>query len=133
MSGYQQPPHAILDIVDQPDEPSISFSPDRTKVCVPFPDTTLHHHLPFLFTPKHSDVVAAYYSLSLLSALCCLLQVLQVYKPPPLPPISELCHAEVKLAGDICYLSLGLWPLAWALVHCAIRSARHLAYPQQTM
>ena len=33
MSGYQQPPHAILDIVDQPDEPSISFSPDRTKVC----------------------------------------------------------------------------------------------------
>lgn len=56
MSGYQQPPRAILDIVDQPDEPSISFSPDRTKV-------------------------------------------LQVYKPPPLPPISELCHAEVKLAG----------------------------------
>ena len=40
MSGYQQPPRAILDIVDQPDEPSISFSPDRTKVCA-FPATRL--------------------------------------------------------------------------------------------
>lgn len=50
------PPQEIIDLVDIPPEPNLSFSPDRTKV-------------------------------------------LQLYKPSPLPPISELARPELKLAG----------------------------------
>ena len=51
-----KPPQEIIDLVDVPPEPNLSFSPDRTKV-------------------------------------------LQLYKPSPLPPISELARPELKLAG----------------------------------
>ncbi|KAK9816189.1 hypothetical protein WJX74_001254 [Apatococcus lobatus] len=54
--GYQLPPPEIAEIVDAPSQPSLSFSPDRTKV-------------------------------------------LQMYRPPPNPPISELARPELKLAG----------------------------------
>ena len=50
------PPKELLDVVDRPPEPSLSFSPDRRRV-------------------------------------------LQIYRPPPMPPISELARPEVKLAG----------------------------------
>ncbi len=55
-TGYMKPPQEIIDLVDIPPEPNLSFSPDRTKV-------------------------------------------LQLYKPSPLPPISELARPELKLAG----------------------------------
>lgn len=55
-AGYLQPPQEILDVVDHPPEPNLSFSPDRRRV-------------------------------------------LQLYRPPPMPPISELARPEVKLAG----------------------------------
>lgn len=55
-SGYMKPPQEIIDLVDIPPEPNLSFSPDRTKV-------------------------------------------LQLYKPSPLPPISEFARPELKLAG----------------------------------
>ena len=55
-TGYMKPPQEIIDLVDIPPEPNLSFSPDRTKV-------------------------------------------LQLYKPSPLPPISELARRELKLAG----------------------------------
>lgn len=55
-TGYCLPPAEIVEIVDQPPEPSLSFSPDRKKV-------------------------------------------MQLYRPPPLPPISELARPELKLAG----------------------------------
>lgn len=55
--GYQMPPPEIAEIVDAPSQPSLSFSPDRTKV-------------------------------------------LQMYRPPPNPPISELARPELKLAGE---------------------------------
>ena len=55
-AGYLQPPQEILDVVDRPPEPNLSFSPDRRRV-------------------------------------------LQLYRPPPMPPISELARPEVKLAG----------------------------------
>lgn len=54
--GYLTPPKELLDVVDRPPEPSLSFSPDRRRV-------------------------------------------LQIYRPPPMPPISELARPEVKLAG----------------------------------
>eukprot|EP01025_Chloroclados_australasicus_P046247 TRINITY_DN50_c6_g1_i5.p1 TRINITY_DN50_c6_g1~~TRINITY_DN50_c6_g1_i5.p1 ORF type:complete len:183 (-),score=6.72 TRINITY_DN50_c6_g1_i5:18-509(-) len=54
--GYKLPPKEILEIVETPPQPLLSFSPDRTKV-------------------------------------------LQVSKPPPLPPIYELSRPELKLAG----------------------------------
>ncbi len=50
------PPQDIIDLVDVPPEPNLSFSPDRS-------------------------------------------QVLQLYRPPPLPPISEIARPELKLAG----------------------------------
>lgn len=50
------PPQEIIDLVDVPLEPNLSFSPDRS-------------------------------------------QVLQLYRPPPLPPISEIARPELKLAG----------------------------------
>ena len=31
-TGYRLPPSEIVEIVDQPPEPSLSFSPDRKKV-----------------------------------------------------------------------------------------------------
>ena len=55
-TGYMKPPQEIIDLVDIPPEPNLSFSPDRTKV-------------------------------------------LQLYKPSPLPPISEIARPELKLAG----------------------------------
>eukprot|EP00884_Botryococcus_braunii_P016557 jgi/Botrbrau1/3585/Bobra.0078s0037.1 len=56
LQGYRSPPPEFLEIIDFPPEPSLSFSPDRTKV-------------------------------------------LQLYRPPPLPPITELARPELKLAG----------------------------------
>jgi hypothetical protein len=50
------PPQEIIDLVDVPPEPNLSFSPDQS-------------------------------------------QVLQLYRPSPLPPISELARPELKLAG----------------------------------
>jgi hypothetical protein len=32
-TGYKQPPKEILDIVDAPPQPGLTFSPDRSKVC----------------------------------------------------------------------------------------------------
>ncbi|BDA47831.1 probable glutamyl endopeptidase, chloroplastic [Coccomyxa sp. Obi] len=55
-AGYMLPPQEIIDLVDVPPEPNLSFSPDRS-------------------------------------------QVLQLYRPPPLPPISEIARPELKLAG----------------------------------
>ena len=55
-TGYRLPPQEIIDLVDVPPEPNLSFSPDRRMV-------------------------------------------LQLYRPPPLPPISELARPELKLAG----------------------------------
>ena len=63
-TGYLKPPQEIIDLVDIPPEPNLSFSPDRTKV-------------------------------------------LQLYKPSPLPPISELARPELKLAGE-CPLSVSM-------------------------
>ncbi len=54
--GYRRPPPEIATIVDAPVQPSLSFSPDRTRV-------------------------------------------LQLYRPSPYPPISELARPETKLAG----------------------------------
>ena len=31
-TGYMKPPQEIIDLVDIPPEPNLSFSPDRTKV-----------------------------------------------------------------------------------------------------
>jgi hypothetical protein len=31
-TGYKEPPKEILDIVDAPPQPGLTFSPDRTKV-----------------------------------------------------------------------------------------------------
>ena len=56
IAGYMLPPQQIIDLVDVPPEPNLSFSPDRRVV-------------------------------------------LQLYRPPPLPPISELARPELKLAG----------------------------------
>ena len=56
-TGYRLPPQEIIDLVDVPPEPNLSFSPDRKLV-------------------------------------------LQLYRPPPLPPISELARPELKLAGE---------------------------------
>ncbi|KIY94927.1 hypothetical protein MNEG_13035 [Monoraphidium neglectum] len=55
-SGYRQPPPEILQIVDAPPQPSLSFSPDRRLL-------------------------------------------LQLQRPPSLPPISEISRPELKLAG----------------------------------
>lgn len=55
-SGYKQPPPEILQIVDAPPQPSLSFSPDRRLI-------------------------------------------LQLQRPPSLPPISEIARPELKLAG----------------------------------
>ena len=56
------PPQQIIDLVDVPPEPNLSFSPDRRMV-------------------------------------------LQLYRPPPLPPISELARPELKLAGALSTLA----------------------------
>jgi hypothetical protein len=54
--GYRQPPPEILQIVDAPPQPSLSFSPDRRLI-------------------------------------------LQLQRPPALPPILEIARPELKLAG----------------------------------
>lgn len=54
--GYKQPPQEILQIVDAPPQPSLSFSPDRRLI-------------------------------------------LQMQRPPSLPPIAEISRPELKLAG----------------------------------
>lgn len=56
-SGYRQPPPEILQIVDAPPQPSLSFSPDRKLI-------------------------------------------LQLQRPPSLPPIAEIARPELKLAGE---------------------------------
>jgi hypothetical protein len=33
-AGYKQPPKEILDIVDAPTQPALTFSPDRKLVCI---------------------------------------------------------------------------------------------------
>eukprot|EP00882_Tetradesmus_deserticola_P024797 GHRQ01027123.1.p1 GENE.GHRQ01027123.1~~GHRQ01027123.1.p1 ORF type:complete len:247 (+),score=80.74 GHRQ01027123.1:456-1196(+) len=55
-AGYKQPPKEILDIVDAPAQPGLTFSPDRTKI-------------------------------------------LQMSRPPSLPPIFDISRPELKLAG----------------------------------
>ncbi|KAI8467198.1 MAG: alpha/beta-hydrolase [Monoraphidium minutum] len=55
-AGYRQPPPEILQIVDAPPQPSLSFSPDRSLI-------------------------------------------LQLKRPPSLPPIAEIARPELKLAG----------------------------------
>ncbi|KAF6251540.1 hypothetical protein COO60DRAFT_1704752 [Scenedesmus sp. NREL 46B-D3] len=55
-AGYKQPPKEILDIVDAPPQPGLTFSPDRTKI-------------------------------------------LQLSRPPSLPPIFDISRPELKLAG----------------------------------
>lgn len=55
-TGYKQPPKEILDIVDAPAQPALTFSPDRTLI-------------------------------------------LQMSRPPSLPPIFEISRPEIKLAG----------------------------------
>ena len=54
--GYKRPPPEILQIVDAPPQPSLSFSPDRKLI-------------------------------------------LQLQRPPSLPPITEISRPELKLAG----------------------------------
>lgn len=54
--GYKQPPKEILDIVDAPAQPALTFSPDRS-------------------------------------------QILQLTRPPALPPIFDISRPELKLAG----------------------------------
>jgi len=54
--GYRVPPREILEIVDAPPQPSLTYSPDRRTL-------------------------------------------LQASRPPPLPPLSEVARAELKLAG----------------------------------
>ena len=34
VEGYQLPPQEIVDIIDAPLQPLLSFSPDRTQVCI---------------------------------------------------------------------------------------------------
>ena len=40
-TGYCLPPAEIVEIVDQPPEPSLSFSPDRKKVAKPWQNRRL--------------------------------------------------------------------------------------------
>eukprot|EP00798_Chlamydomonas_sp_ICE-L_P008108 gene8108-1354_t len=54
--GYKVPPKEILDIVDAPSQPSLSYSPDRKLI-------------------------------------------LQIERPPGMPPIFEMARTELKLAG----------------------------------
>lgn len=78
-AGYRLPPPEIVEIIDQPPEPSLSFSPDRKKVWRTVRQTCWHG---FIATAN----------------MC--VQVLQLYRPPPLPPITELARPELKLAGQ---------------------------------
>lgn len=55
-AGYKEPPKEILDIVDAPPQPGLTFSPDRSKI-------------------------------------------LQLSRPPSLPPIFDISRPELKLAG----------------------------------
>ena len=74
-AGYMLPPQQIIDLVDVPPEPNLSFSPDRRMV-------------------------------------------LQLYRPPPLPPISELARPELKLAGALPSSA------AHACMHACMRACR---------
>ncbi len=56
LEGYHMPPQSIVDIVDAPLQPQLSFSPDRKLI-------------------------------------------LQLERPAPHPPITELGRPELKLAG----------------------------------
>ena len=67
--GYRLPPQEILEIVDMPSEPMLSFSPDRKLV-------------------------------------------LQLARPSPMPPISELAKPELKLAGG-GGCQVGWWGVGW--------------------
>lgn len=71
-SGYKQPPKEILDIVDAPPQPALTFSPDRS-------------------------------------------QILQLARPPSLPPIFEISRPELKLAG--------VWPMCVLRAHAMLHAA----------
>lgn len=86
--GYKQPPPEILQIVDAPPQPGLSFSPDRKLI-------------------------------------------LQLARPPSLPPLSEISRPELRLAGaggacgDRSSGSVAATRSPAACSKCSLRGERH--------
>ena len=113
VEGYQMPPDEIVEIVDAPLQPLLSFSPDRKLVRA---HSHLHasHCLSVLVhsiaaagqcLPSHRTFIA-----SKSPANCT--QLLQLERPPSHPPITELGRAELKLAGLILSVQI-IRPACW--------------------
>lgn len=92
VEGYQLPPQEIVDIIDAPLQPLLSFSPDRSQVCEVFARGTARI--------LHALGTAPINGSRSIERRLAASQILQMDRPPPHPPITELGRPELKLAGE---------------------------------
>ncbi|KAF8067166.1 hypothetical protein HT031_002213 [Scenedesmus sp. PABB004] len=96
--GYREPPKEILDIVDAPPQPGLTFSPDRSLVRRRQrpPTAAASAGRP---TPRDGQRGTGPRRMSPPPLPPRRAQILQLSRPPSLPPIFEISRPELKLAG----------------------------------